>query len=126
MFEAHPMPFFSRRLKAPTPSARPDFVFVPGGISPTTDSGRRFASASTKGTPSLAEKTGKRLTLQVARFLDSPEAADRAFAPFYGLRDNFSNIVLSLDPVQRPRDGFRHENLRDWLLRDDPEETWPR
>ena len=74
----------------------------------------------------IAEKTGKRLTLQVARFLDSPEAADRAFAPFYGLRDNFSNIVLSLDPVQRPRDGFRHENLRDWLLRDDPEEKGPR
>ena len=74
----------------------------------------------------IAEKTGKRLTLQVARFLDSPEAADRAFAPFYGLRDNFSNIVLSLDPVQRPPDGFRHENLRDWLLKDDPEETGPR
>lgn len=49
--------FLLAEIEGATPSARPDFVFVPGGISPTTDSGRRFASASTKGTPSRSSKT---------------------------------------------------------------------
>lgn len=79
----------------------------------------RFGAEGKKAVDFVAEKKGERLYVQVRRFLDSQEAVASAFAPFYDIPDNRSKLVLSLDPVLRPRDGFRHENLREWLLKDD-------
>lgn len=79
----------------------------------------RFGAEGKKAVDFVAEKKGERLYVQVRRFLDSQEAVASAFAPFYDIPDNRSKLVLSLDPVLRPRDGFRHENLREWFLKDD-------
>lgn len=79
----------------------------------------RFGAEGKKAVDFVAEKKGERLYVQVRRFLDSQEAVASAFAPFYDIPDNRSKLVLSLDPALRPRDGFRHENLREWFLKDD-------
>ena len=79
----------------------------------------RFGVEGKKAVDFVAEKKGERLYVQVRRFLDSQEAVASAFAPFYDIPDNRPKLVLSPDPVLRPQDGFRHENLREWLLKDD-------
>lgn len=79
----------------------------------------RFGAEGKKAVDFVAEKKGERLYVQVRRFLDLQEAVASAFAPFYDIPDNRSKLFLSLDPVLRPRDGFRHENLREWFLKDD-------
>lgn len=79
----------------------------------------RFGAEGKKAVDFVAEKKGERLYVQVRRFLDSQEAVASAFAPFYDIPDNRPKLVLSPDPVLRPQDGFRHENLREWFLKDD-------
>lgn len=78
----------------------------------------QFGAGGKRAVDFVAEKEEERLYVQVRRFLDSQEAVERAFEPFYDIPDNRSKLVLSLDPVLRPRDGFRHENLREWFLKD--------
>ena len=79
----------------------------------------RFGAGGKRAVDFVAEKEEERLYVQVRSFLDSREAVERAFEPFYDIPDNRPKLVLSPDPVLRPQDGFRHENLREWLLKDD-------
>lgn len=83
--------------------------------------GRRvqFGAGGKRAVDFVAEKEEERLYVQVRSFLDSREAVERAFEPFYDIPDNRPKLVLSPDPVLRPQDGFRHENLREWFLKDD-------
>ena len=74
----------------------------------------QFGAGGKRAVDFVAEKEEERLYVQVRSFLDSREAVERAFEPFYDIP-----LVLSPDPVLRPQDGFRHENLREWLLKDD-------
>lgn len=79
----------------------------------------QFGAGGKRAVDFVAEKEEERLYVQVCSFLDSREAVERAFEPFYDIPDNRPKLVLSPDPVLRPQDGFRHENLREWLLKDD-------
>ena len=79
----------------------------------------QFGAGGKRAVDFVAEKEEERLYVQVRSFLDSREAVERAFEPFYDTPDNRPKLVLSPDPVLRPQDGFRHENLREWLLKDD-------
>lgn len=77
----------------------------------------QFGAGGKRAVDFVAEKEEERLYVQVRSFLDSREAVERAFEPFYDIPDNRPKLVLSPDPVLRPQDGFRHENLREWLSR---------
>ena len=79
----------------------------------------QFGAGRKRAVDFVAEKEEERLYVQVRSFLDSREAVERAFEPFYDIPDNRPKLVLSPDPVLRPQDGFRHENLREWFLKDD-------
>lgn len=79
----------------------------------------QFGAGGKRAVDFVAEKEEERLYVQVRSFLDSREAVERAFEPFYDIPDNRPKLVLSPDPVLRPQDGFRHENLREWFLKDD-------
>ena len=79
----------------------------------------QFGAGGKRAVDFVAEKEEERLYVQVRSLLDSREAVERAFEPFYDIPDNRPKLVLSPDPVLRPQDGFRHENLREWLLKDD-------
>lgn len=79
----------------------------------------QFGAGGKRAVDFVAEKEEERLYVQVRSFLDSREAVERAFEPFYDIPDNRPKLILSPDPVLRPQDGFRHENLREWFLKDD-------
>lgn len=79
----------------------------------------QFGAGGKRAVDFVAEKEEERLYVQVRSFLDSREAVERAFEPFYDIPDNRPKLVLSPDPVLRPQDGFRHENLHEWFLKDD-------
>ena len=78
-----------------------------------------YGTRNEKEVDFVAEKQGQRRYVQVSYLLASEETIRREFAPFYEMRDNWPKLVLSLDPVRRSQNGFAHENLRDWLLKDD-------
>ena len=78
-----------------------------------------YGTRNEKEVDFVAEKQGERRYVQVSYLLASEETIRREFAPFYEMRDNWPKLVLSLDPIQRSQNGFTHENLREWLLKDD-------
>jgi predicted AAA+ superfamily ATPase len=67
----------------------------------------------------VAEKSGKRLYLQVSYLLASPETIEREFSVLESIDDNHPKIVLSLDEqVSIQRKGISQMNLVDFLLRE--------
>ena len=58
--------------------------------------------------------------IQVAMSIAAPETADREYAPFRLIRDNYPKILLTLDPLRQQRDGIRHLNIIDVLLGREP------
>ena len=66
----------------------------------------------------VAEKGRDRIYIQVAYMLGSQETVEREFGAFDGIRDNYPKYVISLDEIDRSRDGIRHRNITDFLLED--------
>lgn len=66
----------------------------------------------------VAEKNGKKEYYQVAYILADEQTAQREFAAFQGIDDNFPKYVLSLDEFDLSRNGYQHQNLRKFLLSD--------
>lgn len=61
-------------------------------------------------------RRAERLYIQVAYLLASEETVAREFGAYDGVRDNFPKYVVSLDELDRSRNGIKHRNLRDFLL----------
>jgi predicted AAA+ superfamily ATPase len=65
----------------------------------------------------VAEKDGRRLYLQVAVELGSPETIEREFRAFRGIDDNYPKYVLSLDRQWgENREGIEQRYLPEFLL----------
>lgn len=64
----------------------------------------------------VAEKTGEREYYQVAYFLASEETIQREFGAFKGIDDNYPQYVLPLDEFDLSRNGYKHRNIRKFLL----------
>lgn len=64
----------------------------------------------------IARKHNEVLYVQVTYLLASLETEQREFEPLLSIPDNFPKMVLSLDPILRPRQGIEHKDLRQWLL----------
>ena len=64
----------------------------------------------------VCTKGGEKLYVQVAYLLAGEETLRREFGAYEGIRDNFPKYVLSLDEIDRSREGIRHRNIRDFLL----------
>ncbi len=65
----------------------------------------------------VCEKRGEKIYLQVAYLLASEETIQREFGVYAHLSDNYPKYVLSLDEFDMSRDGIKHENIRDFLLK---------
>ena len=65
----------------------------------------------------VCEKRGEKMYLQVAYLLASEETIQREFGVYAHLSDNYPKYVLSLDEFDMSRDGIKHENIRDFLLK---------
>lgn len=64
----------------------------------------------------VAEKNGEREYYQVAYLLASEETIRREFGAFRGIDDNYPKYVLSLDEFDLSRNGYKHMNVRKFLL----------
>ena len=57
------------------------------------------------------------LLFQVTYLLASPETIAREFRVCDTIRDNFPKYVVSLDEFDMSRDGIKHLNIREFLLK---------
>lgn len=67
----------------------------------------------------VCEKQGKKLYIQVAYLLASEETIRREFGVYASIRDNFPKYVVTMDEFDMSREGIRHCNIRDFLLKKD-------
>ncbi|WP_276930252.1 ATP-binding protein [Faecalibaculum rodentium] len=65
-----------------------------------------------------ASRSGRKLYIQVAYLLASPETIEREFAVLESIPDNYPKLVLSMDEIDFSRNGIIHKNIRDFLLED--------
>lgn len=67
----------------------------------------------------IAEKKGTRMYIQVTYLLASEDTIKREFRVYDYVKDNYPKYVLSMDELDFSRNGIRHENIRNFLLRND-------
>jgi len=67
----------------------------------------------------VCDRGDKRIYVQVSYLLASQKTIEREFGIFAEIRDNFPKYVVSLDEIDRSRDGVIHQNISDFLLSDD-------
>ena len=58
------------------------------------------------------------LYVQVSYLLATEETRRREFGAFESIRDNFPKYVVSMDELNMSRNGYKHMNIRDFLLAD--------
>jgi predicted AAA+ superfamily ATPase len=66
----------------------------------------------------IVVRGNERIYIQVAYLLAEPDTIEREFSPLEAIDDNFKKMVLSMDPVNRSRNGIIHMNIIDYLLND--------
>ena len=66
----------------------------------------------------VARKGNARVYVQVCYLLAAPETVAREFGALESVADNYPKYVVSLDEFDMGRNGIRHLNLRDFLLRE--------
>jgi hypothetical protein len=68
----------------------------------------------------VAEKAGSTIYVQVAYLLADPMTVEREFGNLMKIRDNYKKMVVSMDPISKPKDyeGIIHLPLRTFLLTD--------
>ncbi len=64
----------------------------------------------------IAEKQAQKLYVQVAYLLASEEIIQREFGAYSTVRDNFPKYVVSYDEFDLSRDGYKHVNIREFLM----------
>lgn len=69
----------------------------------------------------VCEKQGERIYIQVAYILATKETSKREFGALENINDNFPKYVLSLDEFTSDKNGIKHINIRDFLLK----KSWP-
>lgn len=66
----------------------------------------------------VTEKQGELSYIQVAYLLASESTVEREFGALKAIDDNYPKYVVSLDEFDMSRDGIRHLNIRDFLLKE--------
>ena len=67
----------------------------------------------------ICEKKAEKLYVQVSYLLASEETIKREFDVYDSIRDHFPKYVVSLDEFDMSRNGVKHRNIRDFLLKPD-------
>jgi predicted AAA+ superfamily ATPase len=74
-----------------------------------------------KGIDFIAVRGKEKLYIQVAYLLAEQATIEREFSPLETIDDNYPKMVISMDPVNRSRNGIIHMNIIDFLLAESPE-----
>ena len=67
----------------------------------------------------VACKNGDKLYIQVCYLLADDRTVEREFGAYKGVPDNYPKYVVSLDEISRSRDGIKHLNIPEFLLKDE-------
>lgn len=67
----------------------------------------------------IGEKNNDRIYIQVSYLLASPQTVEREFNVYDKIKDNYPKYVLSLDEFDFSRNGIKHYNICDFLLKED-------
>lgn len=68
----------------------------------------------------VCEKQGEKIYIQVSYVLASEETIEREFGVYSFISDHYKKYVVSLDEINRSREGIMHRNIVEFLLL----ETW--
>jgi predicted AAA+ superfamily ATPase len=64
----------------------------------------------------VATGNGGKIYIQVCYILTDKTTIEREFSPFESIPDNFPKYVVSMDEIDFSHNGFKHLNIRDFLL----------
>lgn len=67
----------------------------------------------------VVTKAAERYYIQVSYMLAGEETVEREFQPLERIADNYPKYVITMDDIDRSRNGIVHVNIIDFLLRDD-------
>lgn len=67
----------------------------------------------------VATKNGEKLYVQVCYLLADDRTVEREFGAYKGIPDNYPKYVVSLDEISRSRNGIKHLNIHEFLLKDE-------
>ena len=65
----------------------------------------------------ICTKGNEKLYIQVAYLLASPETTEREFSSLEKINDNYPKYVISMDEFDMSRNGIRHINIIDFLMK---------
>ena len=77
-----------------------------------------IGKAGTKEIDFVAKRNGEKIYVQVTYLLTSEETIQREFGVYDAVRDNYPKYVVSMDEFDFGRDGIKHCNVREFLLRE--------
>ncbi len=67
----------------------------------------------------VARRGSEFLYVQVAYLLAGNETMEREFGVLERIADNYPKYVVSMDEINRSRNGIKHKNIREFLLMED-------
>ena len=67
----------------------------------------------------VATKNGEKLYVQVCYLLADDKTVAREFGAYKGVPDNFPKYVVSLDNISMSREGIKHINILEFLLKNE-------
>ena len=67
----------------------------------------------------VCEKHDKKIYIQVAYLLSTPETIEREFSPLLSIPDKYDVYVLSMDEFNMSQIGIKHKNIIEFLLDDE-------
>ena len=70
----------------------------------------------------IAVRGKEKLYIQVAYLLAEQATIEREFSPLETIDDNYPKMVISMDPINRSRNGIIHMNIIDFLLAESPDQ----
>ena len=65
----------------------------------------------------VCTKGNEKLYIQVAYLLASHETVEREFSSLEKINDNYPKYVISMDEFDMSRNGIRHINIIDFLMK---------
>ena len=65
----------------------------------------------------VCTKGNEKLYIQVAYLLASPETTEREFFSLEKINDNYPKYIISMDEFDMSRNGIRHINIIDFLIK---------
>ncbi|SHJ93551.1 protein of unknown function [Hathewaya proteolytica DSM 3090] len=69
----------------------------------------------------VAHKGANRFYVQIAYLLAEESTMEREFRALESIPDNYPKYVVTMDEIDKSRNGIKHMNIRKFLLKDDYE-----